>query len=62
MDPATLQLVLFAESMAALAAKTITDLKNVLSGSSTKAVADILTDADQTYQSIIAAAKTPPVA
>lgn len=62
MDPATIQLVIFAEQMAALLAKTIVDLKNVISGSSSKAVADILTDADATYQGIIAAAKTPPVA
>lgn len=62
MDPATIQLVIFAEQMAALLAKTIVDLKNVISGSSAKAVDDILTDADATYQGIITAAKAPPVA
>lgn len=53
MDPATVQLIVFAEQMAALSAKTIVDLKGVLTGSSTKPVADILADADATYQSII---------
>lgn len=53
MDPKTLQLILFAEQMAALAAKTIVDLKNVLSGSSQKSVDEILADADANYQSII---------
>ena len=57
MDPQTLQLVLFAEQLAALAAKTIVDLKNVLTGSSTKAINDILADADATYQGIIDAAQ-----
>lgn len=60
MDPKTLQLVLFAESMAALAAKTIADLRGLLSGASGKTADDILTDADNTYAGIIAAAKTPP--
>lgn len=59
MDPNTLNLIVFAEQMAALLAKTILDLKNVMSGSSAKAADDILTDADATYQSIIAAAKAP---
>ncbi len=53
MDPNTVQLVIFAEQMAALLAKTVLDLKNVMSGGSTKPVADILADADATYQSII---------
>lgn len=61
MDPQTLQLVIFAEQMAALAAKTVAELRAVLSGASTKATDDILADADTTYQQIIAAAK-PPVA
>lgn len=60
MDPATLNLIIFAEQMAALLAKTIVDLKNVISGSSTQAVDAILADADATYQQIIANAKTPP--
>lgn len=65
MDPNTLNLITFAEQMAALLAKTIIDLKNVISGSSTKAVEDILADADATYQQIISNAKgpqTPPPA
>jgi hypothetical protein len=60
MDPRTLQLILFAEQMAGLAAKTIMDLRNVLSGASTKAIDDILDDADATYNKIIADAKLPP--
>lgn len=54
MDPKTLQLILFAEQMAALAAKTIADLRGVLSGSSDKTTDDILADADATYRGIIA--------
>ena len=60
MNPDTIKLIEFAESMAALLAKTIVDLKNVLSGSSAKAVDEILADADATYQEIIAAATAPP--
>lgn len=60
MDPNTTQLIIFAEQMAALLAKTIVDLKNVLSGGSSKTVTDILADADTTYQGIIAAAQAPP--
>jgi len=57
MDPKTLNLVLFAESMAALLAKTIVDIKGVISGSSTQTVDQILADADATYQGIISSAK-----
>lgn len=57
MNPKTLQLIVFAENMAALAAKTIVDLKNVLTGSSSKTTDEILADADATYQGIIDAAK-----
>lgn len=57
MDPQTLQLIVFAEQMAALAAKTIADLKNVLTGGDTRSTDDILADADATYQQIIANAK-----
>ncbi len=53
MDTNTIQLIVFAEQMAGLLAKTIVDLKGVISGSSDKPVADILADADATYQSII---------
>lgn len=57
MDPNTVNLILFAENMAALLAKTIVDLKNVLQGSSTQTVDAILADADATYQQIIANVK-----
>lgn len=60
MDPATLQLIVFAEQMAALLAKTIVDLKNVIGGSSTQSVDAILADADATYAKIIENAKNPP--
>lgn len=53
MDPKTLQLIEFAEAMAALAAKTIVDLKGVLTGNSDKTTDDILADADSTYNQII---------
>lgn len=59
MDPNTLNLIVFAEQMAALLAKTIVDLKGVISGSSTQAVDQILADADATYQQIIANATQP---
>lgn len=62
MDPSTLQLIVFAEQMAALLAKTIVDLKNVIGGSSAKDVETILSDADATYQQIIENAKKPPTA
>lgn len=57
MDPSTVNLVLFAEQMAALLAKTIFDLKTVLAGSNQKTVDEILADADSTYQQIIVNAK-----
>ncbi len=56
----TTQLIIFIEQMAALLAKTIVDLKNVISGSAMQTVDQILADADATYQKIIAAAKQPP--
>ena len=58
----TTQLIIFIEQIAALLAKTIFDLKNVIQGSSTQTVDQILADADNTYQGIIAAAKNPPAA
>jgi len=60
MDPNTLNLILFAEQMAALLAKTIVDLKAVIQGSHTQSVDEILADADATYQKIIANAQTKP--
>jgi len=59
MDPNTVNLIVFAEQMAALLAKTIVDLKGVFAGSNTQTVDQILADADTTYQGIIAAATTP---
>lgn len=56
-DAQTLQLILFAEQMAALSAKTVSDLKNVLTGNSDKTTDDILADADSTYNQIIANAR-----
>ena len=53
----TTALIVFAEQMAALLAKTIVDIKNVLGGSSTQTVDQILADADSTYQNIITNAK-----
>ncbi len=53
MNPDTIQLIVFAEQMASLLASTIVELKGVIGGSNTKPVADILADADATYQSII---------
>lgn len=58
MDKSTVQLIVFAEQMAALAAKTIVDLKNVLTGNDARNTDDILADADATYQQIIANAKS----
>jgi hypothetical protein len=60
MDPNTINLIVFAEQMAALLAKTIVDIKGVVAGSHTQSVDEILADADATYQSIIAKAQTPP--
>lgn len=60
MNPDTLKLILFAEQMAALLAKTIVDLKTVISGAKGKTVDEILADADATYQQIIDAAKQSP--
>jgi hypothetical protein len=59
MDPNTVNLIVFAEQMAGLLAKTIVDIKGVVSGSHTQSVDQILADADATYQSIIAKAQTP---
>lgn len=57
MDPNTINLILFAEQMATLLAKTIVDLKNVIANSNTKAVADIISDADAEWNKIIANAQ-----
>lgn len=57
MDPKTVQLILFIEQLASLVATSVTDLRGVIAGSSTKTVDQILDDADATYDSIIAQAK-----
>lgn len=59
MDPNTLNLITFIESMVGLAAKSIADLKGVIGGSSTKTVDEILADADATYAQIIQNAQQP---
>lgn len=59
MDPNTVNLIVFAEQMAALLAKTIVDLKSVFSGSNTQTVDQILADADATYQGIISSVQPP---
>ena len=60
MDPNTLNLILFAEQMAALLAKTIVDIREVVNNSNTQSVEEILADADTTYQKIIANAQSKP--
>jgi len=61
MDPKTVQLALFVEQMVALAAKYALELRGLIQGSSTKAIDDLLNDADAEYQLVIANAKgTPP--
>ena len=57
MNPSTVNLIVFAEQMAALAAQTIMQLKGLLMGSSTQTADQILADADATYAQIIANAK-----
>lgn len=57
MEPNTINLILFIEQMAALLAKSIVDLKNVIQGSSTATVDSILADADASYQKVIATAQ-----
>lgn len=59
MDPATIALIMFAEQMAALAAKTFADVRAVITGASTQTADQILADADATYQTIIDNAKKP---
>lgn len=57
MDEETLKLAVFAEELAVLSAKTISDLSKVIRDSHTKDVAAILDDADATYNEIITRAK-----
>lgn len=57
MDPNTVNAILFAEQIAALAAKTIADIASLVKGNSTKSTADIIADADASYQTIINGAK-----
>jgi len=58
MNPNTANLIVFAEQMAALLAKTIADIRSVISGTGDPTA--ILNDADATYQQIIANAKQTP--
>jgi hypothetical protein len=53
----TLALVVFAEQLAALAAQTVLQVRQVIEGSATQTTDQILSDADATYQTIIANAK-----
>ena len=64
MDPNTVNLIVFAEEMAALLAKTIVDIRNVITNANTQATDQILADADATWNNILAKAQgtTPPVA
>lgn len=65
MDPATAGLVVLAEQLAALLVKTITDIKNVASGASSRTTDQLLADADAQWDQIIAnakAANAPPPA
>ena len=62
MNPSTVNLIVFIEQMAALLAKSIVDLKGVISGASGQTADQVLLDADATYQQIITNAKTPPSA
>lgn len=60
MEQNQVQLILFAEQMAALAATTIAELRALFQGSSTKTTDEILADADATYAKIIENAKVVP--
>lgn len=62
MDPNTAGLIVLAEQLAALLAKTIVDIKSVFSSSNTATVDQILADADAQFDQIIANAKAalPP--
>jgi hypothetical protein len=57
LDPATISLIIFAEQMAALAAKTILQIRDLVSGNSGLSVDQILADADSNYQTVISGAK-----
>jgi hypothetical protein len=52
-----LSLVILAEQLAALLAKTIVDIKGVADGSHSQTTAEILDDADAKWNEIIAASK-----
>lgn len=58
MDPKEIMgLVILAEQLAALLAKTVVDIKSVMSNSHTQTTAQILDDADRTWDQIIANSK-----
>jgi len=57
LDQSTVQLITYIESLAALVAESVVELKNLISGNSTKTADTILADADAKYQAVIAASK-----
>ncbi len=58
MDPKEIMgLVILAEQLAALLAKTVVDIKSVMSNSHTQTTAQILDDADAQWDKIIANSK-----
>lgn len=57
MDPNTLGLIVLAEQLAALLAKTVSDIKSVVAGTHTQTTSQILDDADNKWDEIIANAK-----
>lgn len=54
MAASTLALITFAEQIAALAATAVSQVREVIDGSSTQTTDEILADADATYNQIIA--------
>ena len=57
MDTSTVNLIVFVEQMAALVAQTVSQIKNLITGSGGQTADQILADADATYQTIISQAK-----
>jgi hypothetical protein len=61
MDPTIIGYITFAEELAALAAKAVTDIRGVVQGSNVKDVNTLLDDADATYAQVIAKARAAGV-
>jgi len=57
MNPNTINLITFVEGLVALAAKSVVDLKNVLTSGDSSTVDATLADADAQYQKLIANVK-----